>query len=95
MSVSPNWTDRVSADMFQPHEFERSRGQGSIRAFVKIAQDIHLAGATRAWAGAAQTLDVYETLAAIVPFHSQLVPDVLYVCRTHPNRLVNRTRLAN
>src|ERR1051325_4715852 len=71
MSVAPHRLDRVAADRLDAPQLKRRRRQPLVRSLVKLAEDVHLALAAGARAGAAQFFQRHETLAAVVPPNCQ------------------------
>jgi len=87
MSVVPGRLDTVPAHQRETPPLERRWWQRLVRSFVKMPQHIHLALTTRARTGSSQFVQCHKTLAAIVPFDGQFLPDNLNVQWPHGGNL--------
>src|SRR5208282_6344413 len=95
MSVGPHRLDRVTAHAHDADQFKGLRTQRFFRVLVNIAQDVHLALASRARTTPPQFLERNEILAAIIPFDGQFGADGLNVHRSHVRFFSSRSKAAN
>ncbi len=83
MAIAPDRRDGVSADRIQTAELEGGRGERFFRAFIQVAQHVHLAFAAGAGAGPAKPLQADKTFAPVFPLDRQFIADLLNVHRSH------------
>ena len=90
MAIRPDRLDRITTHADEPDQLKRRRRQFLFRVFIEVAQDVRLAFAPGAWAGAAQLFQRDKTLRAVRPLDRQLVPDLLDVVRLHGDNLFSQ-----
>ena len=90
VAVGPDGLDAVAADGIETGQFEGDAGKRFRGVLVNVAEDVGLAGAAGAGAGAAEFFERNKILPAILPFDGQFISNRLNVGRAHGRKISGR-----
>ena len=83
MAVRPNGPDGITTHAVNPYQFNGPGRQWFFRVFVHVSKDIRFAMAPGARTGAPESVQRNIRLAAVLPFHGQLLANGLDIQRSH------------